>query len=55
MKKHKIEPQPKTARVSEQFARSSGTVAMTENASSISEQTRKAVNNLDRSCTTKIK
>jgi len=55
MKKHKIEPQPKTARVSEQFARSSGTVAMTENASSMSEQTRKAVNNLDRSCTTKIK
>jgi len=55
MKKHKIESKPKRSHVSDQFARSSGTVAMTENASSMSEQTRKRVNKLDRSCTTKIK
>lgn len=55
MKKNKINQQKPMSPVGQQFARSKGTVVMTENASSMSDHTRKLPNNRDRSCTTKIK
>lgn len=55
IKKNKINQTKQMSPVGQQFARSKGTVVMTENASSMSDHTRALPNNRDRSCTTNIK
>jgi len=55
IKKNKINQAKPMPPVGQQFARSKGTVVMTENASSMSDHTRVLPNNRDRTCTTNIK
>jgi len=53
--KHKIKKETKPSPVYDQFARSKGSVVMTENASSMSESKPVKKNILKNSCVTKIK